>query len=315
MIAKAEEDKLKQEVMRLEIRRTEMEMLKDALRASIPPHLVPQIFGNGTTQTLNSSLYTHTPISPTHATHNSRMPAQHAPMYKSNPRELSGPQTMASPRYLPKLETSILPSPIPTSTNEHRAAANQTSGQTQQQSESHSTLNQAQESPSSSLFFHHWQPPANQQTQGSPASVDHGSLRTMGSEAQPTSPTPRKRKLMQQPNILNPSSVPGSRRSPTRGHTRHRSEASALSSRFNNENYMPQQAKALRDHTTPSPRPPSTSVDLDAARKRKREGNDGDAIQQAHQQQQQQQQQTLQSRRTLAPPASIAEEDSARETA
>ena len=47
MHAKAEEDRLRQEVLRLEIRRQEQDMFREIVRSGCPPHLIPAMFAGG----------------------------------------------------------------------------------------------------------------------------------------------------------------------------------------------------------------------------------------------------------------------------
>lgn len=295
MMAKAEEDRLKQEVMRLEIRRTEMEMLKEAVRAGIQPHLIPHLFGGGS-GSIQGGVFT--PVSPTN-----QGPKQAPPASSRAP--FAAPQAIPpfikatqSPRYLPKLDTSNLP-PTP----QAHTAAPQTSHE-QRPSISHHAAEQLQSAPAagnnepadtSSLFFHHWQPPPQtlgglqhnqQQQQQASTIVDQSSTnRSLNTgDGPPTSPSPRKRK-MQQYHILNPLASPSAgspRRSPSRGHVRHRSEASGLTHRFADQ-YAPAvqlnngySAKLSSDRESPKVQqpqyqaPPPTSQEIDAARKRKR---------------------------------------------
>ena len=246
-----------------------MEMLKDAMRAGVPGHLIPQIFSNAP-----SSVYT--PVSPRQAPRVSMAAPQVSP-YK--PASITQQQSMTSPRYLPKLETPIAPS----TSFPNAPASIERRGHHQSQSvDVTSSTADIAEGSSSSLFFHHWQPPA----QGSPAIA----AETNGREqVQPASPTPRKKKIAQP--VMNPAL--SARRSPTRsGHMRHRSEATGMGSRYG-EHFMyhtPQQRETLHERETPSPRlPPPSSFDLDAMRKRKREDAES-------------------ARPVLAPPANIQEE-------
>lgn len=277
MMAKAEEDRLKQEVMRLEIRRTEMEMLKEAVRAGIQPHLIPQLFGPGNTAS-NQSIYT--PASPTQgsgvaAARMDYPPSQQIPAYNKNSQQ--------SPRYLPKLDTANLASnhgtphatPAgPSTTTDQRSAVN---GEAPQ-----SAPTGNQEHDASSLFFHHWQPPHQSQQPG--LAVQDQPARPVVADAM-GSPTPgKKKKVLQQYHVLNanPVASPGShsRRSPSRGHARHRSDASGLSSRFS-DHYIPpvssnnssfSRMSHDRDSPVPVPLPSQnpTSHEIDLARKRKR---------------------------------------------
>lgn len=303
MMAKAEEDRLKQEVMRLEIRRTEMEMLKEAVRAGIQPHLIPQLFGSGA-GSVQGGVYT--PISPTNQGQaaSARVPfpaPQQIPPF-SKPGQ-------PSPRYLPKLETANLPS----NSQGHLATSATPAAHEQRHSISHTSSEQLQSAPAlgnnepeaSSLFFHHWQPPSQshiggqqaalQQQQQTPLHQQQQSQQQHSASAEqvgpsrlqtatdpPTSPSPRKRK-MQQYHILNSLGSPSagsSRRSPSRGHIRHRSEASGLGHRFS-EQYIPSMqsnngysARMSSDRESPKVQHNQTVVpsaqDLDAARKRKR---------------------------------------------
>lgn len=279
MVAKAEEDRLKQEVMRLEIRRTEMEMLREAIRAGIQPHLIPQIFSSGG----NASQSIYTPISPTQGPPPpgppSRLsfppPQQIPPFGKSN---------QPAARYLPKLETNNLPSgssqvqtapPNATTPGEPRQSGAASAVETLPRN----TAASAQEPEAGSLFFHHWQPP--QSSLGGAMNSAESQARGLGADT-PGSPTPRKKKL-QQYHILNagPSPTP-SRKSPTRGHVRHRSEASGLGSRFSDHYMAPVSSnnsfsRMSHDRDSPNPlAPPAapsqnpTSHEIDLARKRKR---------------------------------------------
>ncbi|CCG84801.1 protein of unknown function [Taphrina deformans PYCC 5710] len=277
MMAKAEEDRLKQEVMRLEIRRAEMEMLREAVRAGIQPHLIPQIFSSGG----NATQPIYTPISPTQTqpgpstTRIPFPPPQQIPAY--------GKPSQPSPRYLPKLETNNIASglgqpqtapPNPTTISDQRQNNAANSGEPLPRN----TGAGGQDPESSSLFFHHWQPP--QSSQG--GLMNPAEPQSRVSAETPGSPTPRKKKL-QQYHILNaaPSPTP-SRKSPTRGHVRHRSEASGLSSRFSDHYMAPVSSsnsfsRMSHDRDSPNPlaQPQSqsqnpTSHEIDLARKRKR---------------------------------------------
>ncbi|ORY77747.1 hypothetical protein BCR37DRAFT_394840 [Protomyces lactucae-debilis] len=268
MLAKTEEDKLKQEVMRLEIRRTEMEMLKEALRGGIQPSLVPQIFlGSGHVSAYYAS-QAHLQQQATAAQQQQQMHAAGqqpggSPTQRSFPQGPPPPGPMpafkhratqslanASPRSLPKQEAYT-----PTTSRERNDVAGAAGPQAG--SGPTGTIHQDQEltqERAPSLYFHHWQPPqqspshaaetGEQAASAAVAAVQGGSV--SGGTPQPGSPTPRKKRLTSQQvlNPIQPSNAPSQpgRRSPSRGgstsgHSRHRSEASILHTRFSE--YLP----------------------------------------------------------------------------
>lgn len=222
-------------------------MLKEAIRAGIQPHLIPQLFGSS--NSISGGVFT--PVSPT--TQGSNAAANQGPSASSlNRASLANPQQIPpfnkaaqSPRYLPKLEIPTLTptqqphTSTPQASYEQRASISQQSGEQQQSA----PVLGANEPGASSLFFHHWHPPsqtAGQQHQQSAPADQSSNVRATAVDVPPTSPSPRKRK-MQQYQILNPlgnSSPNTSSRSPSRGHARHRSEASGLTHRFRDP-YIP----------------------------------------------------------------------------
>lgn len=286
-MAKSEEDRLKQEVMRLEIRRTELEMLKEAVRAGIQPQLIPQIFGGGSNHSGNPSIYT--PISPSQASG----PASRTP-YPPPPQQIPpfSKQGQPSPRYLPKLDTANLPTSHGQQQQQQPATANPTINE-QRHMTNHFNNEAPQSAPSiggnmdsepSSLSFHHWRPPQLHPGQNQGTNESPQGPRALSLSDNPGSPTPRKKKAQQQqqhqglPPAASPSAA-ASRRSPSRGHARHRSEASGLAHRFNGQYAPPAvsnngifSAKMSNDRASPNlGMPPLSSHEMDTARKRKRE--------------------------------------------
>lgn len=297
----------------------ELDMLKEAIRAGISPHLIPQIFASQGNYTPNGSIYT--PISPTQASSSSRMPAiapvpnsqqqqqqqrsqqQPPPPHQQQQQQMTPfnkVTSQSSPRYLPKIDTSNLPMQGQTaSTNppaaDSRHRVSHSVSDAPQSAPPHAG-HERSESESSSLFFHHWQPPSGSNAMNSGGSAaETGSIgrSTNGAPTEtPGSPTPRKKRM--QPHILNAaaasSNSPNSRRSPSRGHSRHRSEASGLQYRFS-EQYLP--SAITNNNNTPGSARMSTadkglsndqhqysqtpnSQEMDAARKRKRGEQEGE---------------------------------------
>ena len=260
-------------------------MLKEALRAGVPPHSIPQIFGNNVNQSLTTTMYT--PASPTTGPVSNPRPAAAAQphSYRVAKRDISNIQTerpaaTTSPRQLPKLETSIppiAPFPVP-------APVTATSGEARSMNHSQDQAVSASgsEPTPSSIFFHHWQPPS--QSYNTPVPADN----VPRTAEHPNSPTPRRKRLLSSSTSTYNSA---SRQSPIRGHSRHRSEASTLSGRLP-DIYHPISDRRATERRSTSPK--LSSYELDSARKRKREEGFDVLAHARHQ--------------SLAPPATIREE-------
>ncbi|BFZ56191.1 hypothetical protein PYCC9005_003233 [Savitreella phatthalungensis] len=289
MVAKSEEDRLRQEVLRLEVRRQEMEILREAVRAGVPPHMIPLMFAGGaaasttastlTAASMQSAAASQLPPPPTQQQQQQQAstamqiqqqqqtPARHTyeasaaspphtagPAYSippfrgpppaASPRQASGfeayAERNANPAYSqPRLGQGILSNEsgsgsLPLAPLQRKTSPQESTGQgpASAAKESRDSRNDA------GLFFHHWQPPAN----------PDGSRED---DARNQSPTPKKRRtaggsgasssaltggtLVPVGGGSSSSSAAASRRSPTRGHMRHRSEASVMSnsSRYN----------------------------------------------------------------------------------
>jgi hypothetical protein len=134
---RAEEERTRQEHYRLEARRVEFELLREAFRGGIHPTLIPQLFGQerqGGTQHLS-------PISPI-------LRQEERPPYP----------TSSLPSYnrhdLPRIDTSNLPPP----SNRHYLVPSQREKYAGPISAPPASM--ATTSPPPSIFFRHWAPPA-----------------------------------------------------------------------------------------------------------------------------------------------------------
>ncbi|KTW28946.1 hypothetical protein T552_01576 [Pneumocystis carinii B80] len=257
MVAKAEEDRLKQEIVRLNIKKIENEIFTNALRNGVQPNAIPIIFsGQQSNSTLalsqNNSLISIP--SQQYQLQNSGLSEASVPGYcpgtqgydsTLNQSTLHHLQTNISNVSLDSFSTTQLsqqknsksPFMIPKNTEESTSNQNSTSN------------SNSNSSSLPSLFFHHWIPP-RESTNSIPTINNEGSELSSSSqsnilslhkkETSSFSPSKKKRLSQQQqqqqqqhlpPSFGNSVLPPLSKRSPRR-HSRHRSETSILQSNF-----------------------------------------------------------------------------------
>ncbi|CCJ30780.1 unnamed protein product [Pneumocystis jirovecii] len=247
MIAKTEEDRLKQEMVRLDIKRIENEILVNALRGGIQPNAIPTIFSgqlNNSTLALSQSYSLSSTSSVQYQSHNlgsseisisalchsSQEPGSLSNQCAPQPRHQTNiPNTLDSfPANSPSQKGGK--SPFMLSRNVTEPAPNQ----------NHTLNSNASSLPS--LFFHYWIPPGESvnsvttvNNEGSELTSQSNILNSHEKESCSFSPSKKKRVSQPQQLLLPPfgNSIlpPLSKRSP-RHHLRHRSETSVLQSKF-----------------------------------------------------------------------------------
>jgi Protein of unknown function (DUF2722) len=221
---RAEEERARQEYYRLETRRMEFELLREALRGGMHPTLVPQLFNQDRAATQNLS-----PISPFHT-------QDERPLYP----------TSSLPSYnrhdLPKIDTSNILPP----SNRHLVPSQREkfAGPISAPPASMATT-----SPPPSIFFRHWAPPA-------PRTAEEIGLRTPREEMEVPSqryhqhhldhqthspPSTRKSPPLHSSNGISPKRSSQS----ANAHSRQRSEAT-LASKLHESRHHPYSARPLQ---------------------------------------------------------------------
>ncbi|KAG4301834.1 hypothetical protein PCK1_001810 [Pneumocystis canis] len=251
MIAKAEEDKLKQEMVRLDIKKVENEILVNALRGGIQPNAIPMIFSGQQSNSSSLTLSQSYPLSSTQSTQyqshalgssDVSISALCTGSQESNLSNQCTSQHHPQINISNTLDSFSTDSPCQKNTKYPLILTKNTA-------ESTSNQNHALNSNTSSLpslFFHYWVPPGESinsmsttNNEGSESTASPQSNILNSHEKEPCSFSPSKKKRISQPqpqqpmlpSFGNPILPPLSRRSP-RHHLRHRSETSVLQSKF-----------------------------------------------------------------------------------
>ncbi|KAG4306552.1 hypothetical protein PORY_000540 [Pneumocystis oryctolagi] len=239
MIAKAEEDRLKQEMVRLDIKKMENEILINALRGGVQPNAIPIIFSG---QQLNSSTLA---LSQSYSLSSTSSVQYQSRNLGSSDISISALcHTSQEPGSLSNqciLQSHSFPTNSPCQKNEKSPFMLSKNIAEPVPNQNH-TLNPNTSLPS--LFFHYWVPPGesvnptpsiNSEGHDPAASSQPNVLNLHEKEQSSFSPSKKKRVSQSQQFLLPPfgNSVlpPLSKRSP-RHHLRHRSETSVLQSKF-----------------------------------------------------------------------------------
>lgn len=224
---RAEEERTRQEYYRLETRRVEFELLREAFRGGIHPSLVPQLF---TQDRVAQGLSPISPIQRHEERPSSMYPTSSLPSYNNRPDS----------RSLPRIDTSGLPPPG----QRGLMPRDKYAGPISAPPASMATAS----SPPPSIFFRHWAPPQRSQ--------EEIGLRTPREEVEilpssryhhdqqiPSPPSTRKSPTLH--NSISP------KRSSSGSHIRHRSEATKLHDSRHHP-YRPLQGKKhdTEDHGT-----------------------------------------------------------------
>ncbi|KAM4059111.1 hypothetical protein HRG_008022 [Hirsutella rhossiliensis] len=265
LVAKAEEEKTRQESLRLEQRRVEMDILRASLTGGIPPPMIPLVFaGMGAGGTLpqaaldwaqhfmQSAQGQHAHLPPPQRPHSPELhhrrgpsPAQgHFPGPPANPAPTQGPaaysQYPASPtrprgqtvtgalgRHAPSVP-SLGPNPA------QPAPAGGGAPMAPYQQQPHVQAPSVQQDASPSIYFHHWQPPASQAGSGGPNRPGTPSGETHRKRKTTASQQHHQQQQQQQPMQAAgeqrlrspPSFVPSSQSNPPTGRRTHKRQRS-----------------------------------------------------------------------------------------
>ncbi|EMR11041.1 hypothetical protein PNEG_00638 [Pneumocystis murina B123] len=249
MIAKAEEDRLKQEIVRLNIKKVENEILINAVRSGVQLNAIPIIFSGQQ----NNSILTLSQNNPLTSTSSIQYQLQNSGLCEASvPGCCPGTQgsdSISNQSILHPFQTNVSNISLESFSTQSSLQKNAKSPFMIPKNTTESTSNQSSvlnpnSSPLPSLFFHYWIPPGESinsmsttNNEGTELAVSSQSNILGSHEKEILSFSPSKKKRLSQlqqplpPSFGNSILPPLSRRSPRR-HSRHLSETSISQSNF-----------------------------------------------------------------------------------